>query len=255
MSAGSSAPTEVDRSLELFRQLPGDTVARDRLIEMHAPLARYLARRFEGRRESLEDLTQVAMLGLVKAIDRFDVSREIQFTTYASATIVGELKRHFRDKGWSVRVPRRLQEAGLLVAGAIGSLNQELGRSPTIAEIADRTSLTEEEVLEATEAANAYSAQSLDVPIDEHGTTAAARLESNDDALDTMLGWASVAPAIRRLPERERRILFLRFFHDRTQSEIAQELGVSQMHVSRLLTKTLQQLRGSLGATGPRSEG
>ncbi len=237
-------PLDTARTAELFARLPGDSAARDELIESFGPLARYLARRFEGRGESMEDLIQVAMLGLIKAVDRFDPSREIQFTTYASATIMGEIKRHFRDKGWAVRVPRPLQESGLRVGRAIAALYQELGRAPHVSEVAERTDLSQEEVLEAMEAIGAYSAQSLDAPIDDEGTTPIELLKSDDDSLETLLGWASVAPVIRSLPERERHILYLRFFHGKTQSEIATELDISQMHVSRLLAKTLERLRG-----------
>ncbi len=247
VTASETRPWETDRTQQLFARVHEDPAARDEVIELYTPLAKYLARRFEGRREPLDDLIQVAMLGLIKAVDRFDPTREIQFTTYASATIVGELKRHFRDKGWAVRVPRRLQESGLKVGRAVSTLSQELGRSPTVHEVAVRTGLGDEEVLEAMDAINAYSAQSLDAPVDDDGTTALDRLRDDDDSLDRLVGWASVAPAIRSLPARERRILYLRFFHGQTQSEIAKEVGMSQMHVSRLLAKTLHQLRESLG--------
>jgi RNA polymerase sigma-B factor len=249
MTAAEVRPWDTERSQHLFAQVHRDPAARDEIIELYTPLAKYLARRFEGRREPLDDLVQVALLGLIKAVDRFEPDREVQFTTYASATIVGELKRHFRDKGWAVRVPRRLQESGLKVGRAVSGLSQELGRSPTVQEVAGRTGLPDEEVLEAMDAANAYSAQSLDAPVDDDGTTGADRLRDDDDSLDRLVGWASVAPAIRALPERERRILYLRFFHGQTQSEIAREIGMSQMHVSRLLAKTLQQLRSAVGSS------
>jgi RNA polymerase sigma-B factor len=255
MSSSGARPWETDRTRDLFDRLHEDPRARDEVIELYTPLAKYLARRFEGRREPLDDLMQVAMLGLIKAVDRFDPGREIQFTTYASATIVGELKRHFRDKGWAVRVPRRLQESGLKVGRAVSTLSQELGRSPTIREVADRIGLSDEEVLEAMDAINAYSAQSLDAPVDDDGTTVIDRLRDDDDSLERLVGWATVAPAIRALPARERRILYLRFFHGQTQSEIAQEVGMSQMHVSRLLAKTLQQLREAVGELTPGADG
>ena len=210
-------------------------------------LAEYLARRFAGRGENIEDLTQVAMIGLLNAIDRFDPDREVQFTTYAAVTIVGELKRHFRDKGWSVRVPRRLGEIGLRVNRALGELWQELGRSPTVAELAARIEVSEDQVLEAMEAMQAYSASSLDAPIGEDGLTHADLLADEDEPLERLEGWETVAPMIRRLPARERRILYLRFFLGRTQSEIAKELGISQMHVSRLLAQTLTALRREAG--------
>ena len=181
------------------------------------------------------------------APDRFDPDREVQFTTYAAVTIVGELKRHFRDKGWSVRVPRRLGEIGLRVNRALGELWQELGRSPTVAELAARIEVSEDQVLEAMEAMQAYSASSLDAPIGEDGLTHADLLADEDEPLERLEGWETVAPMIRRLPARERRILYLRFFLGRTQSEIAKELGISQMHVSRLLAQTLTALRREAG--------
>ena len=235
-----------DRAAALFRRLP-DRAAREELVGLHRPLAEYLARRFAGRGENIDDLTQVAMIGLLNAIDRFDPSREVQFTTYAAVTIVGELKRHFRDKGWSVRVPRRLGEIGLRVNRALAELWQELGRSPTVAELATRIEVPEDQVLEAMEAMQAYSAASLDAPIGEDGLTHADLLADEDDSLERLEGWETVAPMIRRLPARERRILYLRFFLGKTQSEIARELGISQMHVSRLLSQTLTALRREAG--------
>jgi RNA polymerase sigma-B factor len=248
--AQSQPDREPDPALELFERASIDPDAREQLVKLHTPLARYLARRFQGRGEPLEDLTQVAMIGLLKAIDRFDTTREIRFTTYATATIAGELKRHFRDKAWSVRVPRRLQETALRVSRVVGDLSQELGRSPTVAEVAGRTQLTEDEVIEGLDAVQAYSAQSLDAPSDEDGTSSADRLGSDDDVLETMEGWASVAPALRALPARERRILYLRFYQGQTQTQIAEALGISQMHVSRLLARTLRRLREAVGETG-----
>jgi len=231
-----------DRERELFQRLP-DPDAREQLVVLYTPLAKYLARRFEGRGEALDDLFQVASLGLLKAIDRYDLERGVQFTTYAAATIIGELKRHFRDRGWAVRVPRRIQEAGLRVNKAVSELHQHLGRSPTVREIATHTGHSEEEVLEALDASNAYSAYSLDAPSDEERTPAVERLKADDDAIERLEGWTSMAPAIRALPPREKRLLYLRFFEEKTQSQIAEEMGISQMHVSRLLAKTLRELR------------
>ena len=235
-----------DRSDELFARLP-DPEARDELAALYQPLAEYLARRFYGRGEPLEDLIQVANIGLIKAIDRFDPERGVRFSTYATATVVGELKRHFRDKGWALRVPRRLQEAGMNVGRAVTDLSQELGRSPTIKEIAARTGLTEEDVLEAMETAQAYTAASLDAPTDDEGATEGERLGEEEEAYELLEGWTSVAPAIRDLPRRERTILYLRFFRGLTQTQIAEELGISQMHVSRLLSRTLEELRRGVG--------
>jgi RNA polymerase sigma-B factor len=241
--------SDPDRSDELFARLP-DPAARDELATLYQPLAEYLARRFYGRGEPLEDLIQVASIGLIKAIDRFDTERGVKFSTYATATVVGELKRHFRDKGWALRVPRRLQEAGMSVGRAVTDLSQELGRAPTVKEIGRRTGLSEEEVLEAMETAQAYTASSLDAPTDEEGATEGERLGEEEEAFELLEGWTSVAPAIRDLPRRERTILYLRFFRGLTQTQIAEELGISQMHVSRLLTRTLEELRRAVGDTG-----
>lgn len=244
-SSGGAAASE--RSIELFGRLPDDSEARDELVLLHRPLAEYLARRFSGRGEATEDLEQVAMIALIKAIDRFDLSREVKFSTYATATIVGELKRHFRDKGWALRVPRRLQETGLKVSKSISELSQELGRSPTVREIAKATGLDPEEVLEGMETAYAYSTTSLDAPTEEDGTSSVQRLGEEDEALELLEGWATVTPALKALPARERQILYLRFFRGLTQTQIATELGISQMHVSRLLSRILSVLREKVG--------
>jgi RNA polymerase sigma-B factor len=240
------AGAEPDPSDELFDRLP-DSAARDELAAIYQPLAEYLARRFYGRGEPLEDLIQVANIGLLKAIDRFDTERGVKFSTYATATVVGELKRHFRDKGWALRVPRRLQEAGMSVGRAVTDLYQDLGRAPTVKEIGERTGLSEEEVLEAMETAHAYTTSSLDAPADDEGAAQVDRLGEDEDAYELLEGWTSVAPAIKRLPPRERTILYLRFFRGLTQTQIAGELGISQMHVSRLLSRTLDHLRRLVG--------
>jgi RNA polymerase sigma-B factor len=243
---GEASSSEA-RSKRLFERLPDDSESRDELVLLHRPLAEYLARRFAGRGEAKEDLEQVAMIALIKAIDRFDLSREVKFSTYATATIVGELKRHFRDKGWALRVPRRLQETGLKVSKSISELSQELGRSPTVHEIAKATGLDPDEVLEGMETAYAYSTASLDAPTDEDGTASVQRLGQEDETLELLEGWATVAPALKSLPARERRILYLRFFRGLTQTQIATELGISQMHVSRLLSRILAVLREKVG--------
>jgi RNA polymerase sigma-B factor len=231
---------------ELFARLPGDSAARDELIVRFRPLAEYLGRRFTGRGEPLEDLVQVATVALIKALDRFDPNRGVKFSTYATATIIGELKRHFRDKGWALRVPRRLQEAGLEVSRTVSEMYQDLGRSPTVREIAEQTGLSDEEVVEAMDTVHAYSAMSLDAPGDDDKASAIDSLGSEDEALEIMESWASVAPVIRGLPSREQRILYLRFFRGLTQTQIAEHMGMSQMHVSRLLSKTLKTLREAL---------
>jgi RNA polymerase sigma-B factor len=237
----SEGPDDVE---ELFAQLP-DPTARAALAERFLPLAENLARKFSGRGESLEDLTQVASLGLVHAIDRFDPDHGARFSTFAAATIVGELKRHFRDRGWSVRVPRSLQESALLLNRTVAAAWQELGRSPTIAELSARADLSEDEVIDALEALQAYSTASLDAPVGEDGGTVGATIGDRDAAFEVAEGWASIEPALRELPERERRILYLRFFEGMTQSEIADEVGISQMHVSRMITQSLRAIRES----------
>ena len=219
---------------------------RERLVEQFIGLVEFLARRFRNRGEPLEDLVQVGTIGLLKAIDRFDLDREVEFSTYATPTIVGELKRHFRDKGWAVRVPRRLQELHLELTKVVGHLGHDLGRSPTVAEIAQAASISEEEVLEGLEIAQAYNFTSLDAPIDtgDGGSTSFAdQLGEDDEHLENLEYRASLAPEMAKLPERDRTILYLRFFKGLTQSEIADRLGISQMHVSRLLNRTLTQLR------------
>jgi RNA polymerase sigma-B factor len=231
----------------LFDRRPDDA-AREELVRRFLPLAEYLARRFSGRGEPQDDLLQVASLGLINAIDRFDLSRDVQFTTYAAVTIVGELKRHFRDKGWAIRVPRRLQEVGLRVNAVLPELSQELGRSPTVDEIAARCDASAEEILEAMEASQAYSTSSLDAPAGEDAAAPIEVLGSEDQSLALLEEWATVAPAVRDLPQRERTVLYLRFFRGLTQSEIAREIGVSQMHVSRILAQTLRSLRDAVGS-------
>jgi RNA polymerase sigma-B factor len=222
---------------------------RARLVDQHIGLVEFLARRFRNRGEPLEDLVQVGTIGLLKAIERFDLSREVEFSTYATPTIVGELKRHFRDKGWAVRVPRRLQELHLELTKVVNELGQELGRSPTVSEISQFTNMTEETVLEGLEIAQAYNLQSLDAPMDSDdagSTSFVEQLGESDDQLETLEYRASLAPEMVKLPERERRILFFRFYRGMTQSQIADKLGISQMHVSRLLNRTLVELRDAL---------
>jgi RNA polymerase sigma-B factor len=221
---------------------------REQLVDQYIGLVEFLARRFRNRGEPLEDLVQVGTIGLLKAIERFDLDREVEFSTYATPTVVGELKRHFRDKGWAVRVPRRLQELHLELSKVVSELGQEIGRSPTVAEIAEYTGQSEETVLEGLEIAQAYNFTSLDAPIDaSEGTTSFAdQLGTEDEQLQNLEYRASLAPEMEKLPERERRILYLRFFKGMTQSEIADRLGISQMHVSRLLNRTLMHLREAL---------
>ncbi|MBV9486356.1 MAG: RNA polymerase sigma factor SigF [Frankiaceae bacterium] len=224
---------------------PSRVTAREELVEAHLPLVHFLARRYERRGEPLDDLVQVGVIGLLKAIDRFDLDRGVAFSTFATPTIVGEIKRHFRDKTWMVRVPRPLQELRGKLVRTREALTHDLGRAPTVAELAEALDLTEDEVLEGLDAANAYSAWSLDAPTrdgDDSMSVAEARLGVAEDAYDLVEKRRSVAPLLDALPERERRIIFLRFFRDMSQAEIGEELGISQMHVSRLLSQTLRRL-------------
>ena len=255
--AERAARTSHDRAYarELFGQLAaldeGDARrqrVRDELVEMHLPLVEYLARRFRNRGEPLDDLVQVATIGLIKSVDRFDLERGVEFSTYATPTIVGEIKRHFRDKGWAIRVPRRLQELKLSLAKATSDLSQKNGRAPTVAELAQHLEMSEEDILEGLESANAYSAVSLDAPDagDDDSPAVADSLGTTDDSLEGVEYRESLKPLLEKLPAREKKILLLRFFGNMTQSQIAAELGISQMHVSRLLARTLQQLREGL---------
>jgi RNA polymerase sigma-B factor len=237
-----------DRVRTLFReyQKKHDADIRQELIEAHLGLVEYLSRRFAGRGEPLEDLIQVATIGLIKAVDRFDPEREVEFSTYATPTIVGELKRHFRDKGWAVRVPRRLQELNLQLGEIIGQLSQKLGRSPTVSEMAEAAGTTEDEVLEGLDSAHAYTLTSLDAPSGEEDLALREQIGSEDETIELLEYRTSLMPLLDKLPARERTMLYLRFFRGMTQSEIAERLGISQMHVSRLLAKTLSNLREGL---------
>lgn len=223
---------------------------RDQLVRMHLPLVEHLARRFQNRGEPLDDLTQVATIGLIKSLDRFDPERGVEFSTYATPTILGEIKRHFRDKSWAVRVPRQLQEMRLALTSATAELGQSLGRSPTVAELAAYLKTSEADVIEGLEASNAYATISLDAPggegSDDDSPTLADTLGGEDLNLDIVEDRASLKPLLEALPPRERRILVLRYFGNLTQSQIADEIGISQMHVSRLLARTLAQLRERL---------
>jgi len=230
----------------------GDVSAREKLIEHYMPLVRSLARRYSYRGEQLEDLVQIGAIGLIKAIDRFDVSRGVELTTYATPNIIGEIKRHFRDKGWSVRVPRGLQELNVQLSRLIETLTVQVGRSPTIPELAAAAGVEEEEVLEALESGRAYSSVSL---------SSAGGGGDDDDDLDPLesLGEEEreyqvsedrvvLEPGFRVLDDRERMILHLRFFKGLTQSQIAQQIGISQMHVSRLIRRSLEKIRAEIAA-------
>jgi RNA polymerase sigma-B factor len=227
---------------------PRHVSARDELVTMHLPLVQFLARRFRDRGEPYEDLVQVGTIGLIKAVDRFDPERGVEFSTYATPTIVGEIKRHFRDKGWAIRVPRRLQELRISIAQATSELSQTSGRSPTIGELASHLGVSEDEIIEGLEGAQAYSTSSIDAPLgdDAEAPLLADRLGGEDPGIESIEYRESLKPLLAALPSRERRILALRFFHGMTQSQIAEEVGISQMHVSRLLAKSLTTLREGL---------
>ncbi len=227
----------------------GDLRAREQLIEQYMSLVRSLARRYAYRGEQLEDLVQIGAIGLIKAIDRFDLERGVELTTYATPNIIGEIKRHFRDKGWAVRVPRGLQELNVQLSRLMEQLTVQLGRSPTIPELAKAAGVEEEQVLEALESGRAYTTLSLSVgggggddddldPLESLGTEEHQYEVSEDRAV--------LAPGFKALDERERTILQLRFFDGLTQSQIAQQVGISQMHVSRLIRRSLEKIRETI---------
>jgi len=232
----------------------GDLSAREELIERYMSLVRSLARRYSYRGEQLDDLVQIGAIGLIKAIDRFDLDRGVELTTYATPNIIGEIKRHFRDKGWSVRVPRSLQELNVQLSKLIEEQTVELGRSPTIPELAKASGQEEELVVEAIESGRAYTSISLSTggggdddgeldPLESLGVEETQYEVSEDRAL--------LAPGFRVLDERERMILHLRFFKGLTQSQIAQQVGISQMHVSRLIRRALEKIREEIGSEEP----
>jgi RNA polymerase sigma-B factor len=235
----------VDERFGVYRRTR-DRRLRDELVEEHAPLAHFLARRFANRGEPVDDLVQVALVGLLKAVERFDPERGLQFSTFATPTILGELKRHFRDRGWAVRVPRRVQELHLQLGRIVAALGQEFGRSPTPAEVADRAGVSEEDVLEAMEAGSLYRLVSLDAPAsrdEDEASELGAVLGEDDPEFERIEHRGELDDLLGVLPARERRIVELRFFDGLTQSEIAERVGVSQMHVSRLLARSLEMLR------------
>ncbi|MEU2244580.1 RNA polymerase sigma factor SigF [Streptomyces sp. NPDC018338] len=224
--------------------------ARNTLIEMNMSLVRYAAGRFRHRGDEMEDIVQVGMIGLIKAIDRFELSREVEFTTFAVPYIVGEIKRFFRDTSWAVHVPRRLQEARVELAKATEELSTRLGRMPTVKELAELMSLTEEEVTEARLASNGYNSSSLDAALSGENEDGEASLAdfigSEDPAMELVEDFHALAPLIADLDERDRQIIHLRFVEELTQSQIGERLGCSQMHVSRLLSRTMDRLRQGL---------
>jgi RNA polymerase sigma-B factor len=241
--------TREDRELFL-RYRAGDALARDQLVERFLPLARQLARRYQRASEPLDDLLQVASMGLIKAIDRFDADREIAFSSYAVPTILGEIKRHFRDRTWAVRVPRDLQELSLKVDKAVGELSEELHRQPSVAEIGEAVGADEEDVLEALQAGGAYRAVSFEAPRGGNGgdddiTTLADSIGFDEDGFDRAEERATIARLMSSLSPREREVLRMRFEEDMTQAEIGVVIGVSQMQVSRVIRQALTRLRAA----------
>jgi RNA polymerase sigma-B factor len=235
-----------DKALLRRYHQEGDLQAREQLIERYLSLVRSLARRYAYRGEQLDDLVQIGAIGLIKAIDRFDLERGVELTTYATPNIIGEIKRHFRDKGWSVRVPRGLQELNVQISKLVEQLTVQLGRSPTIAELAEAAGVEEENVLEALESGRAYSSVSLSPggASDEEGELDPLEsLGTEEHEYEISEDRAVLAPGFKVLDERERRILHLRFFSGLTQSQIAEQIGISQMHVSRLIRRSLQKIR------------
>ena len=247
----AAAPDTATALLHTLAGMPADNprraALRDRTIEAWLPLAQHLAHRYSGRGEPTDDLLQTAAVGLIKAVDKFDPDRGVDFAGYAIPTIIGEIKRHFRDRTWSVRVPRRLQELRLSITEANSTLTHTLGRSPTVADIAGHLGVTEEDVLEGLEGARAYNATSLSTPISADGSTELGdTLGGEDTEYELAETRVALGPALASLDEREQKILTLRFYGNLTQSQIAEQIGISQMHVSRLLTKALTKLRTQL---------
>jgi len=225
---------------------------RSKLVTEHLPVAEHIARRFSHRGESQEDLTQVATLGLINAVDRFDPDRGVDFLSYAVPTIMGEVRRHFRDTGWAVRMPRRLQELHLSVSSAISTLSQELGRAPTPTELAQHLGINRQDVYRGLEAGNAYRSASLDELLtDTDEIPLGDAIGENDSELAEVENREAIRPLLGELDERERRILVMRFFRSMTQTQIAEQIGISQMHVSRLLSRTLAWLRDRLETEAP----
>jgi RNA polymerase sigma-B factor len=240
----------MDRSIDALLvayHREGDTEAREQALVSLMPLVRALAARYAGRGESLEDLVQVGSVGLIKALDRFDVDRGVEFSSYAVPTIVGEIRRHFRDKAWAMHVPRRLKELSLRLSRLLDELTSELGRSPTVADLAEAAGVEEEDVVDALDSTNAYSTRSLHAPFDEGGGESLAdKLGAEEVGYEEIEDGSLVAAGLAALDERERRIVELRFFEEMTQSQIAAEIGISQMHVSRLLRRALATMRGRI---------
>ncbi len=246
--SGRGLERSVDELLVAYHR-DGDRQARDQVLAELMPLVRSLAGRYAGRGEPLDDLVQVGAVGLIKAVDRYDVSRGVEFTSYGVPTIVGEIRRHFRDKAWAMHVPRRIKELSVRMARVLDDLTTTLGRSPTIAELAAAAGVDEEDVIDALDAAHAYSTRSLDASPGT-GDQLAEHLAGPDPGYEGVDDRWLLSAGLDALDPRERRIVHLRFFEEMTQSQIAADLGISQMHVSRLLRNALDVMRGSIEAQG-----
>jgi RNA polymerase sigma-B factor len=236
----------------LSKSSPKHAELRERLVTEHLPVAEHIARRFSHQGAPLEDLAQVARIGLINAVDRFDPQHGSDFMSYAVPTIMGEVRRHIRDTSWAVHVPRRLKELRLSIGGAVTELSQRLGRAPTPSQIAEHLGISREEVFEGLEATNAHHSLSLDYLLtdDPDSASLADTLGADDPELSVIDAREALYPLIKRLPERQQKIITLRFFGNLTQTQIADRLGISQMHVSRLLAKSLDTLRASLSNDG-----
>ncbi len=241
-------PTPLESDRELLRRYHerGDTSARERLVERHMALVRSLARRYAGRGEPLDDIEQVGAIGLIKAIDRYDLDRQVTLATFATPTVLGEIKRHFRDRGWTIRIPRGLQELNARIGTTLETLGSRLGRSPSLGELAKELGTSPEEVLEALEAGSAYAPASLSAPDGDGEQDPLDSLGADDRGFEDVEARFELAPALGALPEREQSILRMRFVAGLTQTQIADRVGISQMHVSRLIRKSLQLMRGEL---------
>ncbi|MDQ0840706.1 SigB/SigF/SigG family RNA polymerase sigma factor [Streptomyces sp. V1I6] len=248
MDARALSTTLFARLADLEEGTSEYSYVRNTLVELNLSLVKFASLRFANRAEPMEDIIQVGTIGLIKAINRFDLEREVEFASFALPTVIGEIKRFFRDSSWSVRVPRRLQELRIDLAKALDVLEQRLGRRPTTTELAAYLHVSEEEVVEGERASNGYTAQSLDATVNDEdaSNSVTRRLGIDDPAFDIIDSLEALKPLIATLDERDRLILSLRFREELTQSEIGERLGISQMHVSRLLARILEKLRAGV---------
>ena len=258
MAYGDGPKTMSERDLLVLVRDHKDAAAREELITRYLPLVRSLARRFASRGQPVEDLIQVGSIGLIKAIDRFDLERGVELSTYATPTVLGEIKRYFRDKGWAVKVPRALQDLNVRLNRVTESLTVELRRSPTIGELAAATGASEEDVVEALESGRAYSSVSIfsgGGPDEDESVGLLDCLGVEEEAYEVFEQRRVLAPAMERLDPRERLILHLRFFEGMTQTQVAARIGISQMHVSRLIRRSIENLREYMTEKGPPADG